>query len=161
MRKGVLFIIAFLLKATIMQGQDFVNLFMDEHKSDSILKCITISPKMMKEILKSDQGKDEEMLDMIAELKSMQILRSDTLGQVYFNTATELITKEKDRFETIMTLNHPSRHCLVAIYKQDDELIEMILLLNENEQFTIINFTGNMSEHFIQKLKTMLQPKVA
>lgn len=161
MRKVILLFTALLINCVVMQGQDFVNLFMDEHKSDSAFTCITISPKMMKEIMRSDQGKNEEMLDMIAELKSMQILKSDTLGEAYFNSAAELVTKEKERFETIMTLNHPVRHCLVAVYRQDEEVIEMVLLLHENEQFTIVNFTGNMSDHFIQKLKKMLQPKVA
>ena len=53
-----------------LRAQDFVSRFMDEHMPDSNLTCITISPKMMREIVRNDSGKSEELLEMIADLKS-------------------------------------------------------------------------------------------
>lgn len=54
---------------------------MAEHQADSNLTCVTISPKMMEEIMKSDAEKDKEVLDMISNLKSMQVLTSDVEGK--------------------------------------------------------------------------------
>lgn len=59
------------LLSVAVSAQDFASRFMAEHQADSNLTCVTISPKMMEEIMKSDAEKDKEVLDMISNLKSM------------------------------------------------------------------------------------------
>ena len=62
------------LLSVAVSAQDFASRFLTEHKADSNLTCITISPKMMEEIMKSDAEKDDEVLEIISNLKSMQML---------------------------------------------------------------------------------------
>ena len=142
-----------------LSAQDFATRFLDEHRADSNLTCVTVSPKMIEEILRNDISQDEEMRQIISELKSMQIVRSDVDGAQYYELAEQLIQKNNDRFETFLSAPHPTGECLVAIYKKRDEIIELVMLLSENSQFLVINFTGKMSEDFIKKLTQMLQPK--
>ena len=78
------------LLSVAVSAQDFASRFMAEHQADSNLTCVTISPKMMEEIMKSDAEKDKEVLDMISNLKSMQVLTSDVEGKKYFNAALKV-----------------------------------------------------------------------
>ena len=48
------------LLSVAVSAQDFASRFMAEHQADSNLTCVTISPKMMEEIMKSDAEKDKE-----------------------------------------------------------------------------------------------------
>ena len=47
------------LLSVAVSAQDFASRFMAEHQADSNLTCVTISPKMMEEIMKSDAEKDK------------------------------------------------------------------------------------------------------
>ena len=62
------------LLSVAVSAQDFASRFLTEHKADSNLTCITISPKMMEEIMKSDAEKDDEVLEIISNLKSMILI---------------------------------------------------------------------------------------
>ena len=54
------------LLSVAVSAQDFASRFLTEHKGDSNLTCVTISPKMMEEIMKSDAEKDDEILEIIS-----------------------------------------------------------------------------------------------
>ena len=84
----------FLLVAIIAQAQDFVSKYMDENAGDSTLTRISVSPKMMEEILESSVGKNDTtgVADIIAKLKSMQIVNSREEGDTHFRRAEELGT---------------------------------------------------------------------
>lgn len=158
MRQWILVLVMLWGNLPVISAQDFATRFLDEHRADSSLTCVTISPKMMEEILRIDLGEDD-MMQIISELKSMQIIRSEKDGSQYFSQAQELMNKNSDRFETFLSASHPTGECMVAIYKKRDEIIELVMLMSDNEQFLVINFTGKMSEDFITKLTAILQPK--
>ena len=49
--KSVLLMCWMALLSVAVSAQDFASRFMAEHKADSNLTCVTISPKMMEEIM--------------------------------------------------------------------------------------------------------------
>ena len=118
MRK-VLLVICLLLSGVGMQAQDFVSRFLEVHQPDSNLTCITISPKMMKKIVNVDIGRNEKLIDVIADLNSMQMLTAQVDGEGYYNAAIELLDKNNKRFETftVDTLHHAKSR--VAMCKKD------------------------------------------
>jgi hypothetical protein len=50
------------LLAMFVSAQDFASRFLAVHKSDTNLSCVTISPKMMEEILKNDEQKQTSLI---------------------------------------------------------------------------------------------------
>ncbi len=151
--RGVMVALCIFLGVTLVQAQDFVSRFLEMHQPDSNLTCITISPKMMKKIVSSDAGKNEELLDMIAELRSMQLLKAQVGGESYYTAAVELLDKNNKRFETFAVDTHnDSANSRVAVCKKHEDIIELVMLTNVGEQFTVVNFTGNMDEEFISRL---------
>ena len=149
--KGVLLMCWMALLSVAVSAQDFASRFMAEHKADSNLTCVTISPKMMEEIMKSDA--DKEVLDMISNLKSMQVLTSDVEGKKYFDAALKVVEKNTGRFESFLSFKDKSENCQIMVRKKKDTIVELVMLMHEKNHFAVINFTGNMSPEFIAQIK--------
>ena len=147
------------LLSVAVSAQDFASRFLTEHKGDSNLTCVTISPKMMEEIMKSDAEKDKEVLDMISNLKSMQVLTSDVEGKKYFNAALKVVEKNSGRFESFLSFKDKSENCQIMVRKKKNTIIELVMLMHGKNNFSVINFTGNMSSEFISKLAASMKPK--
>lgn len=146
------------LSVSVM-AQDFASRFLTEHKADTNLTCVTISPKMMEEIMKSDAEKDDEVLDIISNLKSMQMLTAKVKGQNYYDEAIKIVEKNTDRFEPFLSFNDKSENCQIMVRKKKEVIIELVMLVCEKGQFMVINFTGNMSPEFITQLAASMKQK--
>lgn len=143
-----------------MSAQDFATRFMSEHKQNKDLTCITISPTMMEKILKTDAvEKDDNMTEVISNLKSMQLLTSEVRVLHYYNEALKLLEKNCDRFEPYLSFKGKKETCRIMIRKNKGVIVEMVMLSNKRHQFSVINFTGNMSDEFISKLANSMNPK--
>lgn len=140
-------------------AQDFASRFLTEHKADTNLTRVTISPKMMKEIMKSDAEKDDEILEIISNLKSMQMLTAKVKGQSYYKEALKIVEKNSDRFEPFLSFKDKAQNCQIMIRKKNDVIIELVMLMHEKNHFAVINFTGNMSPEFISRLAASMKPK--
>lgn len=142
-----------------VSAQDFASRFLTEHKADTNLTCITISPKMMEEIMKSGAEMDDEVLDIISNLKSMQMLTAEVEGQKYYEEALKIVEKNRGRFEPFLSFKDKSEDCRIMVRKKNDAVIELVMLVYEKGRFSMINFTGKMSPEFISRLAASMKPK--
>lgn len=141
-----------LLLPLLLSAQDFTSLFLDEHKEDTTLSRVTISPRMMGEILKSDTGKDEDILEIISSLKSMQVLSSEAEGQSYFQKALKVVDDNSERFEPYLSYEDEKENYRIVIRKKGKIIVELIMLVVEEGRFAMINFTGEIKPGFISTL---------
>ncbi len=157
--KRVLLIAGWLLLSVAVVAQDFASRFMDEHKGDKNLTCISVSPKMMEEMLKADTEKDESMLAIISNLKSMQLLSSSINGADYYKKAVGILNRNSHRFEPFLVFDDEKENGKIMVRRKKGEIIELVMLVNEGPQFLVINFTGNMSDKFIDELAHSMERK--
>ena len=157
--KSVLLMCWMALLSVAVSAQDFASRFLSEYESDSNLVCITISPKMMREIMKSDVEGDDEVLEIISNLKSMQMLTSEVKGQKYYDAALKVVEKNPGRFEPFLSFKDKSANCQIMVRKKNDAIIELVMLMHDKNHFAVINFTGNMSPEFISQLAASMKPK--
>ena len=124
------------------------------------LRCQTISPKMMEklvEVIVSEKDeKDEEIpAYLFSKLKSARIVTSTGHGKRYFRKAEELMEKNKNRFtpwrEDTLAKSDP-----IFVRRHGDVICELVMLnlAADKKGFTIINFTGDMDEQFMQTLSS-------
>jgi hypothetical protein len=132
---------------------------MKENGADSTLVCVTISPKMMEEILKSDSGKDEDILKIISGLKSMQVLSSRENGESYFRKARKIVEDHSKRFEPYLSYTDENENCQIIVRKKGGSIVELIMLMVEKDHFAIINFTGKIKPEFISTLTRSMSRK--
>ena len=140
-------------------AQDFASRFMNEHKEDKNLTCISVSPKMMEEMLKIDAGKEESLSDIISSLKSMQLLSSSVDGAGYYKEAIGILNRNSHRFEPFLAFEDEKESGQIMVRRKNGEIIELVMLVKEGTQFLVINFTGNMSDKFIDELAHSITKK--
>ena len=157
--KSILLLCWMALFTVSVMAQDFASRFLTEHKGDSNISCVTISPKMMEEIIKSDAEKDDEVLDIISNLKSMQLLTATVNGQSYYNEALKIVEKNSGRFESVLSFSDKSGNCQIMIRKKKKMIIEVVMLVHEKNHFSVVNFTGKMDPEFIAKLAASVKQR--
>ena len=153
MRRTWLTVCLLALIATGTQAQDFASRYMAEHEGDSLLHCISVSPKMMEEILDHGIGENDTtgMADIISRLKSMQIVKH----------AEEMARKNSARFKELASYDEGKDHCRIFVREHKTEIVELVLLRQVGKQFTVINFTGDMNHAFIRQLTHTMVPAAA
>ncbi len=146
-----------LMMAVLMQvasyaqhSPDFAEKFMMLHKADTTLRCVTVSPKMMEQLVKiHEEGKSEYIIQAIAKLKSARIVNGNA---DYYQQAEELLHKNNQRFKAEQTYRSKEQHG--AFYTRKDKqgnTVELIMIREEPQydKFTIINLTGDIDEEFL------------
>lgn len=136
-------------------GQDFTSRFMESHAKDTLVKCLTVSPKMMNRItrfhIEGNDGKDDAER-ILSKLKSARIVTSRN-GKEHFAEAKTLLQKNKQRFTLLSESRQDGTHT-IFVRKRNDIISELVMLSldKEGKLFTIINFTGEMDKTFIETL---------
>lgn len=160
--KRVLLICWMSLLTVAVSAQDFASRFMTEYKSDTNLNCISVSPRMMEEVLKVNVENDgDKILDIISNLKSMQMITSEKEGAKYYKKALGIIEKNTNRFEPFLSFNDHSQDCRIMVRKKNGTILELVMLMNDSDKFFVINFTGNMNDKFIDKMANSFNMKDA
>ena len=149
--------ILLLLMAVLMQvatyaqhSPDFAEKFMKQHQADSTLKCVTVSPKMMEQLVKMhDDSRSDNIVQAIAKLKSARIV---TGNADHYAKALELLKKNPQRFTAGKEYRTDEQHGV--FYTRNDRkgnTVEFIMLCEEpqRDKFTIINLTGDIDNEFL------------
>ena len=158
--KSVLLTLLMTILSVTAMAQDFATRFMAEHKKDANLTCITISPTMMKQILKVDAvEKDEKMADVISNLKSMQLITSKVKASRYYQEALKVIEKNANRFDPYLSSKDHFGESRIMVRRHKGAIVEMVMLTNYRKAFSVINFTGIMSDEFISELARSMRQK--
>jgi hypothetical protein len=150
-RLSILLLAALLQMAAYGQRSlDFAEKFMTICKQDTTVKCITVSPKMMEQLLKQQAGEHHENLrPAIGKLKSMRIVEASA---DYYQKAEDLLTKNSRRFHADRDYNSDHQHG--AFYSRKNkkgDTVELIMLHEDcqKNKFTIVNVTGDIDEEFL------------
>ncbi len=153
MKKKVLLLLSAALMQVATYAQhslDFAEKFMTLHQADTTLKCVTVSPKMMEQLVKvHDEDKPENIVQAIAKLKSARIVKGNA---DYYYVAEELLQKNSQRFKAEQTYRSKEQHG--AFYTRQDKqgnTVELIMIRQEPQydKFVIINLTGDIDKEFL------------
>lgn len=157
--KSVLLTLLMTVLSVAAVAQDFATRFMAEHKKDANLTCITISPTMMKQILKIDAvEKDEKMADVISNLKSMQLITSKVRGARYYQQALKVV-KNANHFDPYLFSKDHFGESRIMVRRHKGAIVEMVMLTSYRRAFSVINFTGILSDEFISELARSMRQK--
>ncbi len=146
----LLLVACFHAAAKAQSSLDFAEKFMTMHQADSTLKCVTVSPKMMEQLVHmNSEHHEENIVQAIAKLKSARIVTGN--ADHYFQ-AEELMENNKHRFKVEKEYRTEEQHG--AFYTRKDKngkTVEFIMICAEpqHDKFTIINLTGDIDEEFL------------
>ena len=147
---------------TAVRAQDFASRYMTENEGDSTLTCISVSPKMMEEILESKVGRNDTtgVADIISRLKSMQVVFSNEEGDAHFERAESMAVRHSARFREVASYDEDGKdRARIYVREQSGEhIVELVLLRQQEGRFTVIDFTGDMDSGFIDRLTHTMLP---
>lgn len=164
MKRLLLPILSMAVWAAAAPAQDFVSHYLTENEGDTLLHCISISPRMMGEVMKvkadAADSTQRAMQEMLADLKSVQIVSAGSDGSRYFDKAEELAAKNVRRFTPLLAFDDSTESCRILVRRREEAIIELVMFSRWNSSFRVIDFTGNMDEEFIDNLTgVMIPPK--
>lgn len=151
-RRVLLFVVVMLLHATAyaQHSPDFAEKFMSIHKADSTLQCVTVSPKMMGQLVKSyDDVKPENIVQAIAKLKSARIVTGPAEN---YRLAEELLQRNSQRFKAQQTYQtEVHRGAFYTRKDKNGDTVELVMICEElhANKFVIVNLTGDIDEEFL------------
>lgn len=146
------------------RGQDFASKFMQQYNADSILQCVTVSPKMMEQLVKSQNtGHNEHIIQAIAKLKSARIITATEHEEDYYQMAEGLLKRNAKRFKAKRGFHNTQGYGIFYTRQSKGKTTELIMLYanKKNNKFVIINLTGNIDEEFINSLSKNIDGRTA
>lgn len=143
--------------AAISYAQDFSTLFLKAYDNDSIFTQVTISPKMMEEILQSDAQINEDMAEVISELKSLRMLIANSAGDEHFAQTLGVIEKNRKRYQYLTSHEEANDSCRILVRKKNDRIVELVMVMLKNEGFMLVDITGVIKPESISTLTKSLK----
>ena len=136
--------------AFAQHSPDFAEKFMTLCSNDSTVKCITVSPKMMEQLVRlHEDSRSDNIVQAIGKLKSARIV---TGSACYYQKAIELIARNKSRF--IAGKDYQTEEEQGAFFTRKNkkgDTVEFIMLHADiaGNKFTIVNLTGDIDDEFL------------
>lgn len=140
------------------RGQDFASRFMQQCSGDTV-ECITISPKMMEQLVTmGGENRNDTLLHAIAKLRSARILQANMNGEQYYGRAEALLKKNDRRFKHVKVFRTERLEgSFYSRQQRNGKKVELVMLgkTPEKDSFLLVNLTGDIDEEFIEMLMQM------
>ena len=160
------FVTAFSLACGLGAHEDFIGLLINDiekesspsHAKTEEYNCITVSPTMIDKVLDvADESEDkdtEQLKKILPHIKSLRIFETQQKIHYYDNAIRNLLTKNKARYKSYRAYRG-QKDSNVWLRKNNDNVIEIIILSNKEDKLKVVNFTGNMTTDFVTELMKM------
>ncbi len=158
MKKTVL--IAWLIALpALLSASDVVTLFMERYAEDNRpLNNVNIGKAMLERM--AENTTDEELKKTFGMLNSIRMISSDSKrdSRHYFRKAEELISESYSDYQEVVSVNEENRRISVWLKEMSELEQDLILLsLDEEGKFTLINVTGQIDFDAISRLSGSLK----
>lgn len=137
--------------AQSQKQQDFATRFMKLYSNGTSLQCTTISPQMLERMMQLPDIEDDSAEKKIfSQLKSIQMLTNTVPEETneLYNEALQLAQNNTQRYK----LRAETDDKMLYIRQRGKVIVEMVLLMKTEQNFRLINLTGNMTDKFLDQV---------
>ncbi len=133
--------------------QDFAAHFMRDNSDNEAVKCVTVGPKMLGSLLSDDANGDEDFKEGLDGMKSIRIVTSETDADELRKDAVTLLQANKKRYSQYKRAGKVYYGDCLWVRKVKGRTVELVYVAPHSEKgFMVMDFTGQISEDFIEKL---------
>ena len=135
---------------------DAIDKFFQSYQDDENFTMVYVSPRMFQMVSKVIEGQDdEEIKDLVKDIKGLKILSSETNAMAYYKEAIKKIPT--DSYEVLMTVRDKGTNVKFLTKESSNDVIEELLLITGGEDnFTLMSFVGTLDLNKIAKLAKKL-----
>ena len=131
---------------------DAITRYFDKYLEDENFTVVYITPKMFQMIAKLDlKDKDaQDVKDVLKDLKGLRILQTQiNARQHYKEVMTQFNAAE---YELLMTVRDKDENVRFWTKETGGNISELLMLVGNAKEFTLISFIGNIDLNKISKL---------
>ena len=134
--------------------QDFAARFMKDNRDNKEIKCVTVGPKILSSILETHNDEDKKKLKVWMDgMKSVRIVKSENETAELRKAAISLLKANKKRYTLYLNEDKAKYGDCLWVRKVKDQVVELVYVAPASEKsFMVMNFTGKISDSFIEKL---------
>lgn len=146
--KKLIFMVCFLGVWMISPAQDFVKDFLNKQRNPEQFTEVNIG----KELFRLAFGQaDKDMGDILRNLDQMRVLSSERNAGKYAEEAKLLIGKNS-AYKQLMCVKEEGEEVYMYTRESKGDVAELVILVFEKEEFTLINFLGKINLNEISGL---------
>ena len=131
---------------------DAITRYFDKYLEDENFTVVYITPKMFQMIAKLDlKEKDaQDVKDVLKDLKGLRILQTEHNPQQHYK---EVMTQfNAAEYELLMTVRDKGENVRFWTKESNGTISELLMLVGNAKEFTLISFIGNIDLSKISKL---------
>ena len=137
-------------------AQDFASRFMEDNLDDKNLECVTVGPKMLREITKMAKENDDsqDMMSFFSNITSERIKNSGSSAEEYRKEALELL-ESSGKCYTKYGKDDSSEDYgdCVWVRRRSDKIVELVYVsMAKEKEFMVLDITGQLDEDFVDSL---------
>ena len=159
MRKLVTLLLVCLAMPIFMlaqNAQNFASRFMEDNLDDKNLECVTVGPKMLREIMKLAKEYDDsqDMMSFFSNINSVRIINSGSSAEEYRKEALELLESSGKRYTKYGKDDSSEDYgdC-VWVRRRSDKIVELVYVsMAKEKEFMVLDITGQLDEDFVDSL---------
>lgn len=149
----------FLLAAFSTFAQnDAIARFFKKYEDDERFTVVYISPKMFQMIAKIETSDPdwEKARSVIADLGGLRVLTADSVSNGLEMYKDALSRVPQNEYEELLTVRDGDEHVRFWIKETNNTINELLLLVGEPREFTMLSFTGKIDLNKIASLSKSL-----
>ncbi len=156
MKNLTLSLLAVLFTAASAFGQeDAISKYFNAYMDNPSFDVVYISPKMFSMVSKIDiEDMEPEVKEVIASMKGLRILHTDTDAVKYYNEALKKINTSE--YELLMTARGDGENIRFMIKDNGNIIEELLMIVGGGNDFAMLSFIGNIDLKKIGKLAKAL-----
>lgn len=139
------------LAAWGQKEQDFASRFIALYAPGTSLQCTTVSPLMMERLLKLPKVEgDSTTKQVFSQLKSIRLAVSPNPAETetLYANALQLAKQNPKRYK----LYAEEEGKKLYTRSRGRVIVEIVLFMKHEQQFSLINLTGNMNRQILEQL---------
>jgi len=151
--------ISFVLISFSLSAQtDAIDKFFNDYKTNGDFKIISINSKAFDLLNKATSDKDDsEFLDIVKDLKGLKILTTSKNAMLIYADANKRVIGAG--YEELMKIRDNESNIRFVTKETNGNISELVMILGEKDNFTVLSFIGNIDLKKIAKLSKTLDVK--
>lgn len=148
----ILFVGVCFTPLSIWAQQDAITKYFEQYMDDEKFTMVYITPKMFQMIsklnLKDKEG--QELKEVLQDLRGLRILHTEENGLQYYKEAMSKFKTQE--YELLMSVRDKNENVRFWTKEKDGIIDELLMLVGEPEEFTLISFIGKINLDKLSKL---------
>lgn len=151
--KNLILTICLLICCTISAQNSHINQLFNKYENEDDVTVIILSKSLFKMIPGNINTGGVNIKDIVPKIESMKIITTEkkTIKETMYSDFKKIINNEKS-YEELMRIKDGKDAITFNVRKEGNDIRELIMLINEEDSFVVIQILGNFTIEDLEKI---------